>query len=107
MTMNAKIFLVMTLLACLPAHAALDGPALYQENCAKCHGVSGAADSFRGYLYFARNFTSGDWQRAKSDAYILDKINSGPRIMPSFEDSLSGEEKQALIQVVRNFKAKP
>ena len=105
--MNAKIFSMMTLLACAPAYAAVDGPALYQENCAKCHGVSGAADSFRGYLYFARNFTNGDWQRAKSDAYILDKINSGPRIMPSYEDSLSAEEKQALIQVVRGFKAKP
>lgn len=107
MAMNAKIFLVMTLLASLPAHATVDGSALYQENCAKCHGVFGAADSFRGYLYFARNFTSGDWQRAKSDAYILEKINSGPRIMPSFEDSFSVEEKQALIQVVRGFKAQP
>ena len=107
MAMNAKIFSVMVLFVCLPAHAAVDGPARYQENCAKCHGVSGAADSFRGYLYFARNFTSGDWQRAKSDAYILDKINSGPRIMPSFEGSLSAEEKQALIQVIRGFNAKP
>lgn len=86
--------------------AAVDGPALYQQHCAKCHGDTGHADSWRGYLYFARNFSNADWQAAKSDAYILDKINTGPRIMPAFNESLSLEERQALVQVVRKFNAR-
>ena len=44
------------------AQAAVEGYKLYQDTCAKCHGESGHADNFRGYLYFARNFNSPAWQ---------------------------------------------
>ena len=76
---------------------------LYQEHCAKCHGVSGAADNFRGYLYFARSFKNKDWQNKRTDTDILAEINKGPRIMPSFEKTLSEEQKNALIRVIRGF----
>lgn len=82
---------------------AADGPALYKQHCAKCHGESGHADNWRGYLYFARNFTKPSWQAGMSDADILEEINAGPRIMPSYKDKLSEEEKQALIEVIRGF----
>lgn len=96
------VVLACGVLAAMPAMAA-DGPALYKENCAKCHGDTGHADNFRGYLYFARNFTSAKWQAANSDADIMKQINRGPRIMPSFEKSLTLEERQALVQVIRGF----
>ncbi len=81
----------------------VDGPALYQKNCAKCHGSTGKADNWRGYLSFARNFSSAKWQQNNSDADILEEIDAGPRIMPAFKDKLSAEEKAALIQVIRSF----
>ena len=83
--------------------AAVDGPALYKEHCAKCHAETGQADNWRGYLYFARNFSSPEWQKKMSDANILDEINDGPRIMPSYQDSLNSEQKAAIIKVIRGF----
>lgn len=105
--MNAlRLLCLSSLLAASAQAAAVDGPALYQQHCAKCHGDTGHADSWRGYLYFARNFSDTSWQAAKSDAYILDKINTGPRIMPAYSELLTLEERQALVQVVRRFNAR-
>lgn len=86
-----------------PAQAAVEGYTLYQDKCAKCHGESGKADNWRGYLYFSRNFRNKDWQERMTDAKILEEINQGPRIMPSFEKTLSDDEKAALIRVIRQF----
>ncbi|RZU47892.1 cbb3-type cytochrome c oxidase subunit III [Fluviicoccus keumensis] len=92
-----------TLLLTTAAGAAVDGPALYKEHCAKCHAETGQADNWRGYLYFARNFTSPAWQKKMSDNDILEQINDGPRIMPPFRDTLNSEQKAALIKVIRGF----
>lgn len=95
---------VLLVLAALSGVAgAVDGPALYKEHCAKCHGDSGHADNWRGYLYFACNFSSLKWQAKMSDADILEEINEGPRIMPAFKDKLAADEKQALLQLIRGF----
>ncbi|HEX6592296.1 MAG TPA: cytochrome c [Moraxellaceae bacterium] len=106
--MNKKGIRYGALLLALTAGTAVaaDGPALYKEHCAKCHGATGQADNWRGYLYFARNFNSAKWQTRMSDEDILEEINEGPRIMPAFKDSLTAEEKQALIQVIRGFAPK-
>ncbi|MGH8492557.1 MAG: c-type cytochrome [Moraxellaceae bacterium] len=101
-----QLALAMALLAGSAVAVAADGPALYKEHCAKCHGDTGHADNWRGNLYFARNFTKPAWQSKMSDADILEEIDDGPRIMPSFKDSLSADEKQALIHVIRGFSSK-
>lgn len=85
------------------AQADVDGPQLYKENCIKCHGEKGQATTWRGILFFARNFTSPKWQAKMTDEKILEEINEGPRIMPAFEDKLTLEERQALVKVVRDF----
>ena len=76
---------------------------LYQEHCSKCHGESGAADSWRGYFFFARSFRTAEWQASRTDAEIIAKINKGPRNMPSYQESLSAEQKAALVRVIRSF----
>lgn len=97
--------LLLALFASPVATAATDGQALYKEHCAKCHGDAGHADNWRGYLYFARNFTSPKWQAKMSDADILEEINEGPRIMPAFKETLNEDEKKALVRVIRSFAA--
>lgn len=82
---------------------AVDGPALYKEHCAKCHGDTGKADSWRGYLVFAQDFSKASFQNGRSDDDILNKINRGPRIMPAYEKTLTLEEREALVRVVRDF----
>ena len=104
MKLSGQKILVATLLVLgMNSAQAVEGYKLYQETCAKCHGESGHADNFRGYLYFARNFNSKEWQQKMSDADILQRINQGARMMPSYEKSLSDEQKSALIRVIREF----
>lgn len=92
------------LLCALAAPAlAVDGPALYQQHCAKCHGETGRADTWRGYLSFATDFTKGTFQRNNTDEQVLAAIERGPRIMPAYRDTLSVEERKALVRVVRGF----
>lgn len=94
---------VLASVAQLSVAAPIEPYSLYQEHCAKCHGESGAADNFRGYMYFARSFRNKEWQAKRSNDDILAKINKGPRIMPSFEKTLSEEQKNALVRVIREF----
>ncbi len=100
--MNPPVFLILLFFLASPALAA-DGPALYKEYCARCHGDNGRANNWRGYLYFARDFSDRDWQRARSDTQLLDSINKGPRIMPAYANQLTEAEKEALIAVMRSF----
>ena len=98
------VFGVGLLVAMISAPAlAIDGPALYQQHCAKCHGDTGQADSWRGYMYFSRDFSSMRWQAANTDEDILADIDRGPRIMPAYKNKLSEAERNALVQVVRSF----
>ena len=103
MKTGSKLTGLLLALAIAPAAMAADGPVIYKQHCAKCHGDTGQADNWRGHLYFARNFTSAKWQARMSDADILEEINEGPRIMPAFKDKLSEDDKQALVQLIRGF----
>lgn len=89
------------LFAPLPALAEVDGPALYQQHCAKCHGDDGRADNLRGRAFFAQDLSDADWQEHTSDAQILAAIRNGARMMSGYASKLSLEQQQALVQVVR------
>lgn len=104
--MKTWIGMGMVALLCSAPVQAADGEALFREHCAKCHGDTGKADSWRGYLYFARNFSNARWQAANTDADILEAIDRGPRIMPAYRDKLTLEERQALVRAVRSFGSK-
>jgi mono/diheme cytochrome c family protein len=84
-----------------------DGASLYRENCVKCHGETGMADTWRGRVYRARQFANAKWQKKVSDDRILQGINEGPGAMPAFAEKFSAEEKQALIMVIRGFAPPP
>lgn len=94
----------LTLLGNLPAHAEVDGQQLYRQHCAKCHAADGRANTLRGWLYFAKNLSKGDWQDANSDGDILDAIQEGPGAMPGYADKLSETEQLALVRAVRDLR---
>jgi mono/diheme cytochrome c family protein len=81
----------------------VDGPALYDNYCAKCHGKNGRAKTFSGLLSFSQDLTNAVWQAKTRDADIFAALAEGRRMMPSYADKLSVVEMQALVDVVRGL----
>jgi mono/diheme cytochrome c family protein len=90
--------------ASLPAAAEVDGKQLYQQNCVKCHGENGRANTLRGWLSFAQNLSKAKWQERNSDEDIIAAIQEGPGAMPAYAEKLSADEQQALVQYVRGLR---
>jgi mono/diheme cytochrome c family protein len=82
----------------------VDARALFNENCAKCHGMDGRAKTFHGRLVGAQNFTDEKWRTTITDEEMSDAIKKGPKAMPAFEKKLSQAEIDALVAYVRSFK---
>lgn len=101
----AALGIILPLTGSAQAAPAADGPALYQQHCAKCHGEDGRAGTWRGYLYFARDLSDPVWQARRDDAFILRRINEGPGLMPAYADRLAPAEREALVAVVRGLRA--
>jgi cbb3-type cytochrome c oxidase subunit III len=81
----------------------VDARALFVENCARCHGKDGRAQTFHGVMLEAQNFTDVEWRVGTSDEEIIHAIKTGPRSMPAFEGKLSGAEIEALAAYVKTF----
>ena len=81
----------------------IDARRLFAENCARCHGLDGRANTFHGFILRARNFTYTAWQTSVSDAKIVQAIQTGPGAMPAFNQKLSEVEIAALAAYVRTF----
>jgi len=80
----------------------------YLENCARCHGAEGAADTEQAEIYNATNFTDAGWWRKErpSNARMRRVIANGGSGMPAFAKRLSAAKINALIPFVRAFKGK-
>ncbi|WP_340112203.1 PQQ-dependent sugar dehydrogenase [Maribellus mangrovi] len=76
---------------------AQDGQALYQQNCASCHG----ADLNGGN---AASLIDGVWQFGAENSYIYRNIKFGiPHLgMPSYEATLSDAEIGSILDYIRN-----
>jgi cytochrome c oxidase cbb3-type subunit 3 len=65
-----------------PSQAA--GQAVYEANCASCHGADGV-----GVVENARDFNDVDYMRAAAPVAFYQSITNGKETMPAFGDSLS------------------
>ncbi len=76
---------------------AQDGAALYQQNCAQCHG----ADLKGGN---ATSLVDKIWQFGDGNGYITRNIKFGiPHLgMPSYEEALSDKEISSIVEYIRN-----
>jgi len=78
-----------------------DSAALYKKKCSMCHGQDGKGFS----AMKTPDFTSADWQSARSDEEITDVVKSGKKgtPMPAFGTKLSEDEIKAVVAHVRTF----
>ncbi len=89
------------------ASAAVDANTLYGQHCASCHGENGDADTEKGRLYNATNFTDRGWwnKQRPTDSTLRRVIANGKRGgMPAFGKKLSAQQIAALATFVRGFK---
>ena len=115
--------LVILLVGCNPGDidnssdsAALSGEAIYNINCASCHGPNGRGlaedwkvkDANGNYPAPPLNGTAHTWHH--SPAQLLYTINKGGTEMggqmPAFEERLTEEEKKALIDYMYSLWSK-
>ncbi|HKY59886.1 MAG TPA: c-type cytochrome, partial [Gemmatimonadota bacterium] len=108
--------LALLLAAPAPAQEAAPGRAVYDRWCAGCHGADGEGDGPAAgtMLPRPRDFTTAQYQirstpsgALPTDADILYVIDEGMpgTAMPGWKDHLSGEQRQALVDVLKGFSA--
>jgi len=87
--------------------AAATGKALYEKNCARCHGAAGKGDGTRAAMLDPKpaDLTDAEMQQEMTDAAYFWKISEGVAgtAMPSFKGKLSEEERWCLVCCVRTF----
>jgi mono/diheme cytochrome c family protein len=73
-----------------PSQAA--GQAVYDANCASCHGADGI-----GVVENARDFNDVEYMRASAPVTFYQSVTNGKETMPAFKDSLSDEDRWNVV----------
>jgi mono/diheme cytochrome c family protein len=76
--------------------------AIFQEQCAGCHGPDGQAQTEMSKKIGAADLTSGAVQ-GQSDSMLAKTIKSGKGKMPSFDSKLSDEEIGSVVAYIRQI----
>ncbi len=77
--------------------------ALFNSQCAKCHGRDGQAQTKEGRKTHTRDITRGEWQDDVSDERIFNSIRRGKGKMPAFA-KLSDAQIDSLVTYVRRLR---
>lgn len=75
---------------------------LYLNNCARCHGADGTADTELGKLYDAPNLRDRKVKKL-SRKKVTAIIQNGDGSMPAFKKKLSAKETAALVNYIRTL----
>jgi cytochrome c6 len=100
----ASLFLASTM-----SMSAADAKALWDANCAQCHGKAGNADTKMGKTLNAKDLTDSKVQAGFSDAKATQSIKEGVKengktTMKAFGGKLSDDDIKALVAYVRTLK---
>ena len=78
--------------------------ALFEEKCARCHGLDGRGKTASGETLEVPDFTDERWWReGRSGKRLITSVTEGRDAMPPFGKKLSREEINALVAYVRRF----
>lgn len=81
------------------------GKALYNKNCASCHGKAGLGDGpkAKGLDTFPGDFSKADFQKLP-DGELFYKTKTGRNEMPKYEGKVDDEGIWQMINYMRTFK---
>ena len=81
---------------------------LFRNNCARCHGADGRADTPLGRTYQTPDLTDPEWWRKNakitSAASLISIVTRGKGGMPAFGKKLKRSEIRLLVSYARKFK---
>lgn len=82
------------------------GLKLFKKHCAPCHGQDGRARTRVARVLGVKDLTKSKIGESEIKSQILrgKKGNDGKQKMPSFEDALSEQEIEKLIEIVKKFR---
>ncbi|MDQ1612138.1 MAG: hypothetical protein QOG00_2069 [Pyrinomonadaceae bacterium] len=82
--------------------------ALFETNCARCHGADGRGQTTMGRAFAAPNLTDAAWWKKTrpTDQRLANSIRHGRGQMPGFGQQLSKSDIAALVAFVRTFDGK-
>lgn len=94
--------------AALTASAA-DGKALYEKDCAKCHGTDGKGQTKMGQKMGAKDYTDAKVQDAMKDDAAVKAIKEGlkdkdGKVLMKPAEGASDEDIKAMVAYMRTFK---
>jgi cytochrome c oxidase cbb3-type subunit 3 len=96
--------LIVSSLAFHAAVPAVNGEAIYKNNCMMCHGADG-----KGFPALKTpDFTDPKWQSSTKDKEIREVIKNGKKgtAMVAFGNKLNDQEISAVIAYIRSLKQK-
>jgi len=88
---------------------AADGKALYEKDCAKCHGADGKGETKMGKKSGAKDYTDAKVQDELKDEAAVKAIKEGykdkdGKVVMKPAEGLSDEDIKALVAYMRTFK---
>ena len=108
--MKKSFWLVIAALA-LPAMGtyAADAKAVYDKDCAKCHGADGKGQTKMGQKLGVKDYTDAKVQAALKDEAMAKAIKEGVKdkegkVVMKPAEGLSDDEVKGLVALVRGFK---
>jgi mono/diheme cytochrome c family protein len=93
-----------------PSDAAIKiAKALYAENCANCHGLTGRGDGSEAMRYDPKpaDFTDAPHMNSVTDGALFYQISQGRKPMPSFKKRMTEDQRWQLVLLVRSFAPPP
>ena len=101
----AALILFLVILTFGPTESQADakaGKAIYDKNCASCHGKRGEG---RGFLSTQPGLSDTQYMAGKTDAELLDKIANGGKGtgMPAWKNVLSEQDRLDVLTYIRTL----
>jgi len=107
-TTTKRLLIAASILCAASLASASDGKAVFDTNCAKCHGPDGKGTTKMGIKAGSPDLTDAKVQAALTDAKIAKTIKEGVVVgdktkMKGFPE-LSADDVTALVTYVKSFK---